>query len=119
MNKIYTISRNDRSVSMGRSSKLAWRSPRFVIYHLKRRSLTGSDYKVHTIDLVNGTVSKCSAVAFLSAHVSPEKIQSEIQARFGFSADLAVLESMYNAKVFNDLTRSDVKTYLISKGISA
>jgi hypothetical protein len=123
MNKIYTITNQyDQPLRLGSTGKTSMISIRWIIYHLRRKMRYHSnvnDLRVHEIDLKNGSVTKCSATAFMeSLPQNADKIKSEIKARFGFAVDLSALEALHRANALNPLIREDVFAFLTSKGIN-
>jgi hypothetical protein len=122
MSKLYTITMKGYSAprSFGSSGKCSWTSAKWVDYHLNRgwarRSLDNFD--VHTIDLTAGTVTRCSAAAFIeSLPKNIEKSRSEIHAKLGLPLDLATLDALYRKGAFVEGLALKVKEYLKSKGI--
>jgi hypothetical protein len=108
-------------VSLGAARKSSWTSTKWVDYHLTRgwRASQLNKYDVHTVDLASGTVSRCSAVAFIaSLPRNIEKSRTEIQAMFGLPLDLATLDALYKKGVFIDSLAARVKDYLFTKGIT-
>lgn len=116
--KLYTITDKSGHIrSFGIKSQNAWTSPRWVIYRLKNRWADPSNYHVHEIDLKGGTVSKISAVAFLSMHTNPDAMRKEILNQLGLDIDLKTLESLVNSKMLNENSHNLAVQYLKSKGI--
>lgn len=116
--KLYTIAdKSDHVRSFGFKAQKSWTSPRWVIYRLKSRWFDPSNYHVHEIDLKAGTVSKISAVAFLSIHTNPDAIRKEILDRLGLDIDLKTLESLVNSKMLNENSHNLAVQYLKFKGI--
>jgi len=122
--KLYTITNNrGQALRFGANRKTSWSSTRWVVYHLNRRARYGrpeilNEHQVHEIDLVNGSVIKSSATAFMeSLPQNVDKIRSEVKFRFGFGVDLSTLETMYRLNAINPLIREDVFAYLTTKGI--
>jgi hypothetical protein len=120
MKKLYVITDNlDRPQSMGASNRTSWTNVRWVNYHLNRRFRYPQNYKVHVINLKEGTVEQSSAPAFLSSlPQNSDKMKAEIKAHFGFAVDLSTLESLHRTNALNPLIREDVFTFLTSKGIT-
>jgi hypothetical protein len=124
MSKLYaiTVKGYNHPQSFGSAGKSAWTSAKWVDYHLSRgwRSRDLSRYDVHTIDLAAGTVTRCSATAFLaSLPKNVEKSRGEIQSQLGLPLDLATLDALYRKGAFNDSYGEAVKAFLVSKGIGA
>ena len=120
MKKLYVITDIlDRPVSMGASNRTSWTNVRWVNYHLNRRYRQPQNYKVHVIDLKEGSIERSSAPAFLaSLPQNSEKMKFEIKAHFGFSADLSILENLYRSNAIHPNLRDDVFSFLVSKGIN-
>lgn len=116
MSKIYTVT-NSRGqvITKGRCRKLAWRSPRWVLYHAKYMS-TSND--VHTIDLETNTITKMALPAFVAKHQNPEAHKAEILKRFNINADLESLESMVKAGMIIPTIEYQIRQFLKEKGIN-
>jgi hypothetical protein len=122
MSKLYTITVKDYNIpkSFGAAGKTSWTSTTWVDYHLGRgwRSHDLSRYDVHTVDLAAGTVTRCSATAFLaSLPKNAEKSRGEIQSRLGLPLDLATLDALYRKGAFVEGLALQVKAFLQEKGI--
>lgn len=123
---IYVITdKSNRPQKRGNSRKCAWTSPRWVNYHIGRTRWTrqgdphpATNYNVHIINLENGTIQVVSGVAFVESTKNPVAMKAEILKRLGFEIDLQSLVSMYAANVFTDIVRSNVREFLVEKGIN-
>lgn len=123
MSKLYTITMKGYTApkSFGSAGKCSWTSAKWVDYHLgrgwSRRNIDNFD--VHTIDLAAGTVTRCSATAFIaSLPKNVEKSRGEIQSRLGLPLDLATLDALYRKGAFVEGLALQVKEFLASKGIA-
>lgn len=118
MGKLFAITdKSGNPMQFGNSRKSAWKSPRWIEYHLKRRSYK-DHYDIHTIDFVTGTVSKTSAIAFLSSMQNSDDIKIESFNKFGFVADLNTLEGLVKTKALTENLHYLVVKYLETKGIN-
>ena len=118
MGKLFAITnKKGNPMQFGNSRKSAWKTHRWIEYHLKRRS-NKDQYDIHTIDFVQGTVHKTSAIAFLASLQDPEEIKIETFSRFGFSADLSTLEGLVKTKALSEPVHYLVVKFLELKGIN-
>lgn len=127
MGKLFAVTdKKGNPMSFGNSNKSAWRSPRWVIYHIgpsrydirnNRHSDKAERYDVHIIDFNQGTVQKTSGVAFVSTHQNPEMIKAETLKLFGFALDIPTLEAMVKANALSHQYVPAAMQYLQSKGI--
>ena len=122
MSKLYTITTKgyNQPKSFGAAGKYSWTSAKWVQYHLSRgyHYKMLSQYNVHTIDLATGTVTRCSAFAFvMSLPENIEKSRGEIYAKLGLPLDIATLDALHHKGAFVEGLALQVKEYLKSKGI--
>jgi hypothetical protein len=125
-NLLYVITdKSNRPQKRGNSRKCAWTSPRWVNYHIGRNrwnlpgdSHPAKNYNVNVINLSTGTINVVSGIAFVESTKNPEIIKNEILSKFGFSVYLQSLVAMYTANVFTDIVRSNVRNFLLEKGIN-
>lgn len=106
--KVYmTIDRNGRPRSFGNSRKFAWKSERWVIYHLRPNWRTGEQSHfvrtgglIKIVDLKTDTVETITAAAFIVRYGKLDDFKAEAKQKIGFSLEPGVLVEMYRAGIF-------------------
>ena len=121
--KVYmTIDRNGRPQTFGNSNKFAWKSARWVNYHLRPRwgntsSFVNHGGQIRIVDLKTNTIENLSAAAFLVRFGNEEDFKAEAKQKIGFSLEPGVLVEMYNAGIFPSDFHEKVGNFLKEKNL--
>lgn len=121
--KVYmTIDRNGQPRSFGNSRKFAWKSARWVNYHLRPNWRSGEQSHfvrnggtVRIIDLKTNTIENVTAAAFLVRYGKEDDFKAESKQRIGFSIEPGVLVEMYKAGVFSEDLQEKTGEFLKEK----
>jgi len=116
--KIYmTIDAKGSPKSFGNCRKFAWKSLRWINYHIGSRRGDDSWFvknggQVKVVDLKNNTVESFSAKAFLIMNGNQDTFKKACIEALGFSADPQTLINMLNSNLLNPVTSDRVVTLL-------